>query len=128
MKSSIKKDQVKLDLLTNIDVLLMVENGIRGGICHAIHRYAKAKKKYMKDYNKDIESPYLTYWDVNNFYGQPVSQKLPVDACFNCVENVSHFNKDFIKNYNEDSDEGYILEVHIKYPQKLHDRHNDLSF
>ena len=67
MKSSIKKDQVKLDLLTNIDVLLMVENGIRGGICHAIHRYAKAKKKYMKDYNKDIESPYLTYWDVNNF-------------------------------------------------------------
>ena len=50
-------------------MLLMVEKGIRGEICHAIHRYAKANNKYMKDYDRNKESSYLKYWDVNNFYG-----------------------------------------------------------
>ena len=61
-----KKTEVKLDLLTDIDMLLMVEKGIRGGICHSIYQYAKANNKYMKDYDKNKESSYLQYWDVNN--------------------------------------------------------------
>ena len=63
------KTAVKLELLTNIDMLLMVEKSIRGGICHAIHRYAKANNKYMKNYDKSIEASYLMYLDANNLHG-----------------------------------------------------------
>ena len=52
-----------------MDMLLTVEKGIRGGIRHSIYRYVKAKKKYMQDYDKNKELPYLQYWDVNNLYG-----------------------------------------------------------
>ena len=80
MTSTCKKSKVKLDLLTDIDMLLMVEKGIRGGKYHSIYRYAKANNKYMKDYAKNKESSYLQYWDVNNFYGWAMSQKLPVNT------------------------------------------------
>ena len=68
-QACLKKTEVKLELLTDVDMLLMVEKGIRGGICHAIHRYAKANNNYMKDYNKDEEESFLEYLDVNNLYG-----------------------------------------------------------
>ena len=61
-----KKTGVKLELLTDIYMLLMVEKRIRGGICHAIHKYAKANNKYKKNYDKNIELSYLMYLDVNN--------------------------------------------------------------
>ena len=57
-------------------MLLIVEKGIRGGICNTIHQYAKANDKYMKDYDKDKESSYLKYWDVNILSGWAKSQKL----------------------------------------------------
>ena len=95
-------------------MLLMVEKGIRGEICHAIHYYAKANNKYMKDYDKNKESSYLKYWDVNNLYGWAMSQKLPVNK-FEWVEDTSQFNEDFIKNYNEESDEGYFHKVDVQY-------------
>ena len=60
---------MKLDLLTDIDMLLIIENCIRGGICHSIYRYAKANNKYMEDYNENKESPYIQFCDVNNLYG-----------------------------------------------------------
>ena len=50
-------------------MLLMVEKGSTGGICQTIHRYAKANNKYMKNYDKDIISPYLMYLDAKNLYG-----------------------------------------------------------
>ena len=78
MESTLKEAKVKLDLLTNIDMLLMVEKGIRGGICHSIYLYAKANNKNMKDYGKNKESSYLQYWDVNNLYGWAMSQNFPV--------------------------------------------------
>ena len=69
MASMSKKTSVKLELLTDYDMLLMVEEGIRGGICHAIHRYAKANNKYMNNYDKNEECSYIQYLDANNLYG-----------------------------------------------------------
>ena len=67
--------QVKLELLTNVDMLLMVEKGIRGGICHAIYRYTKENNKYIKNYDKNKESSYIQHLDANNLYGYAMSQK-----------------------------------------------------
>ena len=89
----------------------MVQEGIRGGICHSIYRYPKANNKYMKN-NKNKKSLYLQYLDVNNIYGWAMSQKLPVNN-FEWIKDTSQFNEDFIKNYNEESDEGYFLEVDV---------------
>ena len=60
-------------------MLLMVEKGIRRRICHSIYQYAKANNKYMKDYDKNKESPCIQYWEVNDLYGWAMSQKLPVN-------------------------------------------------
>ena len=57
----------------------MAAKGIRGRICHTLHRYAKAINKYMKHYDKNKKFSNLKYWDVNNFYGRAVLQKLPVN-------------------------------------------------
>ena len=103
-QAALKKTAVKLELLTDIDMLLIVEKGNRGEISHAIYRYAKANNTYIKDYYKNKESSYLKYWDVNNLYDWAMSQKLPVNN-FECIKDTSHFNEDFIKNYNEESDE-----------------------
>ena len=95
-----KKTKAELELLTNIDMLLMDEKGIRGRICLAIHRYAKANNKYMKNYDKITASSYLMYLDAKNLYGWKMYQKLPVDG-FEWVEELSQFKEDVIKNYDE---------------------------
>ena len=126
-QACLKKEKVELELLTNIDMLLMVEKGIRGGICQAIHRHAKANNKYMKNYNKDVISSYLMYLDANNLYGWAMSQKLPVNG-FKWVEKLSRFNERFIQNYNGNGDIGYFLKVDIDYSEKLFNLHKDLPF
>ena len=68
-QACLKKTGVKLELLTDIDMLLMVEKGIRGGICLAIYRYAKASNKYMNNYDKRIIASYLMYLAAINLYG-----------------------------------------------------------
>ena len=74
----------------------MVEKGIRGGIFHAILRYAKANMKYMKDYNKDEEESFIQYNDANNLYGFAMSEPLPVDG-FEWMKDLSKIDEDFIK-------------------------------
>ena len=73
-QACLKKTEIKLELLTDVDMLLMVERGIRGGICHTIYRYAKANNKYMKNYNKDKEESFLQYLDASNLYDWAMSQ------------------------------------------------------
>ena len=68
-QACLKKTGVKLELLTDYHMILMIEKGIRGGICQATHRYAKENNKYMKNYDKNIESSYIEYLDANNLYG-----------------------------------------------------------
>ena len=99
-------------------MLMMVEKGIRGGICQAVYRHAKANNKYMNNYDKNIDSSYLEYLDQNNLYGWAMSQNLLVDS-FEWVQenNLLKFNESFIKNYDENCNKGYILEVDVKYPK-----------
>ena len=123
-QACLKKTNIKLELLTDYDMLLMVEEGTRGGICHSIHRYTKANNKYMRSYDENEESSYIQYLDANN--GWAMSQKLPVNG-FKWLEDTSEINEEFIKNYGENN-KGFILEIDVKYPRKLHDLHSDLPF
>ena len=68
-QACVKKTGVKLELITDVDMLLMIEKGIRGGICHSVYRYAEANNKYIKIYDKNKESSYIIYMDANNLYG-----------------------------------------------------------
>ena len=79
----------------------------------------------MKEYDKNKESPYLKYWDVNNIYGWGMSQKLPLGT-FKWVKETSVFNEDFIKSYNDETDEEYFLEVDVQCPENLQNLRNDL--
>ena len=79
-QACLKKIGIKLELLTDNDILLMIEKGIRGSLTFAIYRYAIANNKYMKNYDKNKKSSYLMYLDANNLHGCALSQKLPVDG------------------------------------------------
>ena len=76
----------------------------------------------MKDYYETKESSYINYWDLNYLYGWAISQKLPVNK-FKWEEETSQLNNNFIKNYDEKSEEGYILEVDVQYRKKLYELH-----
>ena len=120
-QACLKKEGVKLELITEYDMILMIEKGIRGGIYQVY--------KYIKNYGKSIESSYIAYLDGNKLHGWAMSQKLPVKG-FKWIKQktLSNFNEDFIKNYGENSNKGYFLEVDIDDPKELFDLHKDLPF
>ena len=80
----------------------------------------------MKSYNNNEESSYIQYLDANNLYGWAMSKKLPTNG-FKWLDS-NKVNEEFIKNYNENDNKGYILEVDVKYPKRLHELHIDLPF
>ena len=82
-------------------MLLMVEKGIRGGICYSVYRCINDSNKYI-DYDKNKEPSYLKYWGVNNLYDCAISQRLPVND-FKWVGDISEFDESFIKSYNEET-------------------------
>ena len=120
-QACLKKTGIKFELLTALDMLLMIEKRIRGGITHAIQRFAKVNNKYMKNYDKNKESLYLIYLDAINLYGWVMFQNFPVEG-FKWIY-TSPIDKKFnkfirlINNYDEESNEGYILEVDVDCPK-----------
>ena len=123
-KACLKCTGIKLELLTDPDMLLMFEQGIRGGITQAVRKYALANNKNMGDkFDPKSESSYLQYLDVNNMYGWAMSQPLPTGG-FKWVD----VNPNEISELATRTDKGYLLEVDVSYPKELHNPHNDLPF
>ena len=118
----LKKTGVKLQLLTDYDMHLMVEQGLRGGIAMISHRHAEANNPYLKEgYDESKEKSYIAYLDANNLYGWAMSQPLPCDD-FQWSEER---DLDVLLRYAHCEEEGCIVMVDLEYPEELHDLHND---
>lgn len=118
----LKYTKVKIELLVDIDMLLFVERGIRGGISQCSLRHAQANNKYMPQYDNTKDSSYLIYLDANNLYGWSMMQFLPITDFEWCDE---FFDTETILNLPDDANKGYIFEVDLIYPKELHDQHKD---
>ena len=119
----LKMTDIKLELMTNIDMFQFIEKGLRGGISYIANRYGKANNIYMKEHDKNMPSKYIMYLDANNLYGYAMSQYLPFGG-FKWMSK-KQIDKTDLAKYNEDSKKGLILEVDLEYPKELHDLHND---
>ena len=123
-QAMLKMSNISLELLTDKDMLLMFEKGIRGGLCQTVMHYAKANNKYMEDlYDKKKEASYNIYVDENNLYGYAMCEKLPTHE-FKWVKEPEKID---VLGY-DNGDDGYVLEVDVEYPAKLCRRHNELPF
>ena len=119
----LKMTDIKLELMTDIDMFQFIEKGLRGGISYITNRYGKANNKYMKEYNEMAPSKYIMYLDANNLYGWAMSQYLPTGGFRWMTE--KQINQINLDKYHNDSNKGLILEVDLKYAKKLHDLHNE---
>ena len=119
----LKMTNIKLELMTDIDMFQFIEKGMRGGISYIANRYGKANNKYMKEYDDKAPSKYIMYLDTNNLYGWAMSQYLPTGG-FKWMSEKK-INKINLAKYDESCNKGLILEVDLEYPKELHNLHND---
>ena len=119
----LKMTDIKLELMTDIDMFQFIEKGMRGGTSYIANRYGEANNKYMKTYDEKAPSKYIMYLDANNLYGWAMSQYLPTGGFKWLAKN--QIDKIDLAKYKEDSNKGLILEVDLEYPKELHDLHND---
>ena len=119
----LKMTNIKLELMTDIDMFQFIEKGMRGGVSYIANRYGNANNKYMKEYNVKTPSKYIMYLDANNLYGWAMSQYLPTGN-FKWMTD-KEISKIDLGKYKADAKKGLILEVDLEYPQELHDIHND---
>ena len=117
----LKMTGVELELLKDVDQVLMIEKGIRGGNANVFKRFAKANNQYMKNFDVKQDSRFLVYLDANNLYGWAMSQPLPVEE----FKWMSAADLQNWENVVEEEGKGCILEVDLLYPKELHDDHND---
>ena len=116
-----KITKAKIELLTDINMILMIEKGIRGGLTQVIKKHSIANNKYLPCYDSTKKSVYLQYLVANNLYGWAMCKKLLLNSYK--WANVEEFDSDFIKNYDVNSDKGYSLEVDVEYPKELYSSH-----
>lgn len=122
-QAALKMTCVELELLTDPDMHLFLERGLRGGISTITKRHAKANNTYLDEYDTEQASTYIIYLDANNLYGWAMSQSLPTHD-FEWLTAEDLLNLD-VSSIPDDGDQGYILEVDLEYPHHLHDYHND---
>ena len=121
----LKMTKVRLELLTDIDMLLMFERSLRGGVSTITGRYAKANNPLIgEEYDPTKDHSYLFYIDCNNLYGHSMSSYLPTGD-FKDVPKQMFDNFDVL-SIPDDADTGFLLDVDLRYPSTLHDKHNDL--
>ena len=111
-----------INVVTDPDMYMMFERGIRGGVSQISHRYAKANNPHLDDYDPSKPNSYIMYVDANNLYGWSMMQNLPVSG-FEWVDNMSI--EDVIAG-DWSGETGLFVEVDMEYPMELHDAHNDL--
>ena len=123
-QACLKMTGVKLDLFSDPEKHLFVENNIRGGVSVISNRYAKANNKYTDDgHDSTRPTSFISYLDANNLYGYAMSQPLPTgNFRFLTEDEIKHLD---ILNVPDDHPTGYILEVDMEYPHDLHELHND---
>ena len=119
----LKMTKVELDKISNADIHLFIERGMRGGICSVSKRYSKANNEFCPDYDETKPKVYIKYLDMNNLYGKAMSEYLPYGG-FKWVK-VNNKVISRILNRNADSSYGYLLEVDLECPENLHDKHKD---
>ena len=118
----LKKTEVELDLLTDMDMHLMIERGMRGGISMVSKRHAKANNPRVEGYEPEQSTSYITYLDANNLYGWAMSLPLP-NKNFHWKRVMP--TEEQIMKMKWNAKKGWILEVDLEYPAHLHDAHND---
>jgi hypothetical protein len=122
LSACLKYTKVELELFTNIDQLLFIERGIRGGISTICNRYSKANNKYLLDYDPKLESKYIMYLDANNLYEYAMNEPLPFGKFkFLSFDEIRELD---IMSTGENDDIGYIFHVDLEYPRHLHDTHS----
>ena len=126
-EAALKMGNLELELISDPDMHMFVERGIRGGSSVVCQRYAKANIPDTTDYDPAKPASHIIYWDANNQYGWAMSQCLPISG-FKWREPSGDLERDlnhFVVNREDDADEGCILEIDAEYPNELHDEHND---
>ena len=119
----LKMTNIKLELMTDIDMFQFIEKGMHGGVSYIANRYGNANNKYMKEYDEKAPSKYIMCLDANNLYGWAMSQYLPTGN-FKWMTD-KEISKIDLGKYKADGKKGLILEVDLEYPKELHDIHND---
>lgn len=120
------KTGVELELIEDLEIIRMIQSGIRGGVCMCSHRHVKANNQFTSRYDPNAPNSFIVYIDCNNLYGYSMCQSLPSSNFrFLTKSEIDKFDLHLI---SDNSSDGYILEVDLSYPKKLHDSHNDLPF